>query len=96
MLVVVGYDVSTECAAGRRRLKRVAKACVGYGLRVQYSLFECELDPAQWVELRTRLLTIIVPSEDSLRFYFLGANWQRRIEQHGRRKAPDHRGLLEV
>ena len=96
MLVVVGYDVSTETAAGRTRLRKVAQTCVGFGMRVQYSLFECEVDPAQWVQLRAQLLRIIAPLEDSLRFYHLGSNWERRIEEHGRKKAPDHRGLLEV
>jgi len=96
MLVLVSYDVSTVTPGGKRRLARVAKACVGFGLRVQYSVFECEVEPAQWVRLRNVLLDLIDPEQDSLRFYHLGAKWQRRVEQHGRRKAPDHHGLLEI
>jgi CRISPR-associated protein Cas2 len=96
MLVVVSYDVSTMTAAGRKRLSKVAKACVGYGLRVQFSVFECEVDPAQWIQLRGRLLELIDPEQDSLRFYHLGAKWERRVEHHGRSKAPDHHGLLDL
>ncbi len=83
MLVVVSYDVSTETDEGRRRLRRVAKICQAYGQRVQKSVFECLVDPAQWVELRARLLEEANLDEDSLRFYFLGKNWHRRVEHHG-------------
>lgn len=83
MLVLVSYDVSTETKAGRNRLRRIAKACSDFGQRVQCSVFECEVEPAQWVTLRQRLLAEMAPAEDSLRFYFLGASWQRRIEHHG-------------
>ena len=74
MLVLVSYDVSTTSAEGRRRLRRVAKACLNYGQRVQNSVFECPVDPAQWAELRHRLLDEYNPEEDSLRFYYLGSN----------------------
>lgn len=94
MLVLVSYDVSTSSSGGKRRLSRVSKACTGFGSRVQFSVFECEVDPAQWVELRASLLALIDPDCDSLRFYFLGANWERRIEHHGLQKVPDIRGLL--
>lgn len=94
MLVLVTYDVSTTSAAGRKRLFRVSRACSGFGMRVQFSVFECDVDPAQWEELRAKLLAAIDLDEDSLRFYFMGSDWQRRIEQHGRRKAPDMDGLL--
>lgn len=94
MLVVVSYDVSTTSAEGRKRLSRVSKACTGYGMRVQFSIFECEVDPAQWQTLKASLLSLIDPSEDSLRFYHLGANWEGKIEQHGIKKALTTRDLL--
>lgn len=94
MLVLVTYDVSTVTPAGRKRLSRIAKACLDYGQRVQQSVFECELDPTQWVELEHRLLDIAKLEEDSLRFYFLGANWQRRVVHHGAKPAIDLGGPL--
>jgi CRISPR-associated protein Cas2 len=89
MMILVSYDVSTVNRAGRRRLRRVAKACEGYGVRVQNSVFECDLDPAQWAELQHKLLEIINEDEDSLRFYFLGSNWRRKVEHHGTKTALD-------
>lgn len=83
MMVLVTYDVSTETSEGQRRLRRVAKHCCNYGQRVQKSVFECLLDPAQWTVLRQRLQQEIDPAADSLRFYFLGSNWQRRVEHVG-------------
>ncbi len=82
-MVLVTYDVSTVNRAGRRRLRCVAKACLDYGQRVQNSVFECELDPALWVKLKQRLLKLIDKGEDSLRFYYLGKNWQKRVEHVG-------------
>ena len=79
--MLVTYDVNTSDPAGRRRLRRVARACLDWGQRVQYSVFECELDPAQWVLLRARLLDEIDPETDSLRFYRLGADGLRRISE---------------
>lgn len=96
MLVLVTYDVETQSPAGRRRLRRVARACVDWGQRVQLSVFECELDPAQWTTLRARLLAEIDPARDSLRFYFLGANARRRIEHVGAPPAFDRDGPLIV
>lgn len=89
MLVLVSYDVCTVDRRGRARLRRVAKACLDYGQRVQNSVFECMIDPAQWATLRQRLLDVFKEEEDSLRFYFLGSNWQRRIEHHGTKKPVD-------
>lgn len=89
MLVVICYDVSTIEPEGARRLRRVAKACKNYGQRVQFSVFECEIDPAQWTALRQNLIDEIDPEKDSLRFYFLGSNWRRRIEQIGAKKSYD-------
>jgi CRISPR-associated protein Cas2 len=83
MLVVVAYDVNTESEAGRRRLRRVAKICEDYGQRVQNSVFECWLDPAQWIALRAKLVAETRNELDSLRFYFLGDNWKGRIEHIG-------------
>ena len=96
MLVLVTYDVSTINAAGRRRLNQIAKACKDYGNRAQKSVFECEVDPAQWEFLKTRLLSIVLLKEDSLRFYYLGSNWERRIEHFGSHAPPDMHDLLMV
>ena len=94
MLVLVTYDVSTGTADGRNRLSRVAKTCVGFGQRVQHSVFECDVDPAQFAMLRARLLDIVDIKEDSVRFYFLGSNWKRRIEHVGAKPSLDLRGPL--
>lgn len=96
MLVLVAYDVSTASTAGTRRLSRIAKICKNFGQRVQNSVFECRVDPAQWVLLKAQLLKNFSPQEDSLRFYFLGSNWERRVEHHGARAAfrPDEDVIL--
>ena len=94
MMVLVSYDVSTLDAAGRRRLRRVAKVCLDYGQRVQNSVFECIVDPTQWTQLRLRLLKEFNDAEDSLRFYFLGANWRGRVEHHGIKAVLDLEGPL--
>jgi CRISPR-associated protein Cas2 len=94
MMVLVSYDVATGDAAGARRLRRVARACQDFGQRVQYSVFEVEVDPAQWTQLKARLLNEIDPAHDSLRFYFLGSNWQRRVEHAGAKAALDMHGPL--
>jgi len=83
MVVLITYDVSTKTKAGRRRLRQTAKACLDYGQRVQNSVFECNVDPGQLVALRQRLLDIIDVDQDSVRFYNLGNNWQRRVDHHG-------------
>ena len=79
---------------GPRRLRRVAKVCKNYGQRVQYSVFECIVDPAQWAMMRQNLIDEIDESKDSLRFYFLGANWRRRVEHIGAKKGIDQEGPL--
>ena len=86
MLVLITYDVSTINKVGQRRLAHIAKACLDYGQRVQNSVFECLVDPAQWTALRTRLLHLYKPEEDSLRFYFLGKNWENKVEHHGNKE----------
>ncbi len=94
MLVLITYDVSTVTPAGRRRLRRVARACLDYGQRVQNSVFECEVDPAQLASLRARLLSEIETDEDSLRFYRLGADGKRRVEHLGAKPSTDLDGPL--
>ena len=89
MMVLVTYDVATGKTEGRRRLSRIAKTCLDYGQRVQYSVFECNVTPEQWAQLRHELMELIDPREDSLRFYMLGANWRRRVEHIGAKAAVD-------
>lgn len=89
MLVLVSYDVATGDAAGRRRLRRVAKVCENMGIRVQNSVFECNVDQSQWTLLRARLLEVYNPEHDSLRYYFLGNNYKQRIEHQGAKPAVD-------
>ena len=89
MLVLVSYDVATTEDGGQRRLRRVAKVCLDYGQRVQYSVFECIVDPAQWVLLKNKLIEVINKEKDSLRFYFLGGNWRRRVEHIGAKEVID-------
>ena len=94
MLVLVTYDVSVVQPGGARRLRRVAKACQDYGQRVQFSVFEIEVDPAQWTALKARLEKLIDPEQDSLRYYYLGANWRRRVEHIGTKPATDFGAAL--
>ena len=83
MLVLVTYDVNTETAAGRKRLRKVAKACVNHGQRVQNSVFECLLDAAQYAMFKAQLTALIDPAADSLRFYQLGSHYKSRVEHVG-------------
>jgi CRISPR-associated protein Cas2 len=96
MLVLVTYDVATREKNGPARLRSVAKACRDFGQRVQYSVFEIEVDPARWTKLKARLEGIIDPEIDSLRYYYLGANWQRKVEHVGAKPANDLGGTLIV
>lgn len=96
MMVLVSYDVSTVDVEGPGRLRRVAKICKNYGQRVQYSVFECIVDPAQWTVLKQKLADQIEEETDSLRFYFLGANWRNRVEHVGAKKGFDQEGPLIV
>lgn len=96
MMVLVTYDVNTEDASGRRRLRRVARACQDNGQRVQKSVFECLVDPGQWTLLEDRLRGIINPETDSLRFYFLGSNWHGRVEHVGAKPGYDPEGPLII
>lgn len=83
MMILITYDVETMTIAGRKRLRRVAKQCVNFGQRVQNSVFECKLDPAQFAELKHRLEALIDLNKDTIRYYNLGNNWQCRIEHIG-------------
>lgn len=89
MMVLVSYDVSTIDKAGSRRLRRIAKVCLNYGIRVQNSVFECNVNPAQWVALKSELLGIYENDMDSLRFYFLGSGYKSKIEHYGAKPAVD-------
>ncbi len=89
MLVLITYDVSVTTSEGRRRLRNIAKTCQDFGVRVQNSVFECEVEPAQFTRLKQQLLDIYDPEEDSLRFYFLGKKGHRRVEHVGTKPAFD-------
>ena len=84
MLVLVTYDVETVTSDGQRRLRKVAKVCLNFGQRVQNSVFECSVDPSQFISLKKQIEKIIDPSSDSIRFYLLGKNWERRVEILGK------------
>jgi CRISPR-associated protein, Cas2 family len=94
LLVLVSYDVSTKEPGGQGRLRRVAKTCLSFGQRVQNSVFECVVGPKEWTQLKLKLLDVYDPASDSLRFYFLGADYRRRIEHHGAKPALDLEGPL--
>lgn len=94
MMVLISYDVSTTDLSGRRRLRKIAKECVNYGQRVQNSVFEVNVDYSEFIKLKDRLLKLIDESEDSLRIYYLGNNWKRRIEHFGAKETYDSEGTL--
>jgi CRISPR-associated protein Cas2 len=96
MMVLVTYDVNTETAQARKRLRHVAKTCENKGQRVQNSVFECLVDPAQWAKLRQDLVNIVDEQQDSLRFYFLGSNWKKRVEHIGAKPTYDPQGPLII
>lgn len=96
MMVLVAYDVNTETPEGQRRLRQVAKLCENRGQRVQNSVFECLVDPAQWVQLKHGLIDMADPEKDSLRFYYLGRNWKKRVEHFGAKEGYDPEGPLVV
>ena len=96
MLVLITYDVATQTAAGRKRLNKIARICCDYGQRVQNSVFECDLDAAQLVWVRKKLLDILDEEEDSLRFYRLGNKYQQKIEHFGKKESYDPEGILIV
>ena len=96
MYVLVTYDVSTQDKAGRKRLRTIAKICLDYGQRVQNSVFELLVDPGQWAECKDKLISTFKPEEDSLRFYYLGSNWKRRVEHAGAKPSIDLDGPLII
>ena len=94
MMVLITYDVSTETESGKRRLRKVSKKCQDYGQRVQNSVFECLIDPARLKQLQDKLLKIIDPEVDSIRFYYLGDNWKHRVEHVGAKPSIDIEGTI--
>ncbi|MCI8846728.1 MAG: CRISPR-associated endonuclease Cas2 [Lachnospiraceae bacterium] len=96
MLVLITYDVSTQDAAGKARLHKVAKECVNYGQRVQNSVFECILDASQLLLLKNRLVSLINEKEDSLRFYYLGNNYRTKVEHFGSKTTYEAEGILMI
>lgn len=94
MMILVTYDVSFKNDDGPRRLRKMARLCQVYGQRAQYSVFEIEVDMAQWTVLKDQLIRVMDPEEDSLRFYYLGNNWERRVEHMGAKKIMNLNGLL--
>lgn len=96
MVVVVAYDVNTETKEGQKRLRRVAKLCVNYGQRVQNSVFEILIDYAKWLGLKAQLEAEIDPAKDSLRYYFLGKNWKKKVESCGVDRTYDPEGFLMI
>ena len=96
MMVLVTYDVETQTSSGKTRLRKVAKRCVNYGQRVQNSVFECLVDPAQFAELKHQLEEIIDKEKDSLRYYYLGNNWKNRVEHMGAKNTYDPESPLII
>lgn len=94
MLVLVTYDVNTETAEGRKRLRHVAKICQGYGIRVQNSVFECEVDASQLLLLRKEILQEIDEQKDSIRMYNLGKKYHGKVEHYGVKETKDLKGPL--
>lgn len=94
MMVLVSYDVSTTDSAGRKRLRKVAKACQNYGQRVQNSVFEVNVDYGTFLKVKDSLLKLIDEECDSLRFYYLGNNWKRRVEHYGAKETYDSEGVI--
>lgn len=95
-MILITYDVNTESAIGKKRLRQVARICVNYGQRVQNSVFECVMDTAKLSYVRNALLKTINPEEDSLRIYHLGANYKEKVEHFGIRPSYDPEGLIMV
>lgn len=96
MQILVTYDVATSAEGGKRRLRRVAKVCLDFGQRVQNSVFECKIDSAQFVQLKSKILEIVDLKVDSVRFYFLGNEWDGRVEHHGAKQSLNMDGLLII
>lgn len=95
-MVLISYDVSTTSAAGRSRLRKVAKECQNHAQRVQNSVFEADLDYSAFLRLKDHLLKLIDVEQDSLRFYYLGNNWKKRVEHVGAKKTYDPEGVIII
>lgn len=95
-MVLVTYDVNTEDAGGKKRLRQVAKLCQNHGQRVQNSVFECLVDPAQWADLKHQLEKTANHATDSIRYYFLGKNWKNRVEHFGAKGTYDPEGVIII
>lgn len=96
MMVLISYDVSTMDAGGKNRLRKVAKECQNHGQRVQNSVFEADLDYSAFLKMKDRLIKLIDPNQDSLRFYYLGNNWERRVEHVGAKKTYNPEGVIII
>ena len=96
MMVLITYDVNTADAAGKKRLRKIAKQCVNYGQRVQNSVFECLLNASQCKQLQYELLEIMNQEKDSLRFYYLGNKYKTKVEHFGAKKTYEADGLLTI
>ena len=96
MMVLISYDVNTSDAEGRKRLRKVAKECQNHAQRVQNSVFEANLDYSKFLKLKSNLINIIDKDCDSLRFYYLGNNWKKRIEHVGAKESYDSEGTIIV
>lgn len=96
MMVLVSYDVSTVAPAGKARLRKAARECQNYGQRVQNSVFEIDVDYGTFIKLKDKLLKIIDEKYDSIRFYYLGNNWKRRIEHYGVKETYDPEGVVII
>lgn len=96
MMVIVSYDVSVTNSNGKSRLRKVAKECTNYGQRVQNSVFEIDVDYATFIKFKDRLVKLIDERQDSLRFYYLGSNWKRRVEHYGAKETYDPEGVIIV
>lgn len=96
MMVLISYDVNTMDNAGRTRLRKVAKECQNHAQRVQNSVFEADLDYSSFLKLKDRLVKLIDPGKDSLRFYYLGNNWKKRVEHIGAKETYDPEGVIII
>lgn len=96
MMVIISYDVSTVDAKGKSRLRKVAKECQNYGQRVQNSVFEVDVDYGTFLKVKDKLLKLIDEDHDSIRFYYLGNNWHRRVEHYGTKESYDPEGVLII
>ncbi|WP_295071743.1 CRISPR-associated endonuclease Cas2 [Ruminococcus sp.] len=96
MMVLISYDVSTTDSKGKTRLRKIAKECQNYGQRVQNSVFEIDVDYGIFLKVKDKLLKLIDEKHDSLRFYYLGNNWQRRVEHFGAKETYDPEGVIII